>query len=60
MKGLYKYIREDMVAMPENTMGTGNPIPAGEGGDVGSEPLPRSKSKKQKRKKSFKKSLLGE
>lgn len=65
MKTLNKYIKEEVAAAatasnatPGNTAGTGNPIPAGVNGDIGTEPLPTAKAKKQKRKKSLKESLL--
>lgn len=63
MKELYKYIKEEVAATasnatPGNVMGAGNPMPAGVNGDIGTEPLPTAKAKKQKRKKSLKESLL--
>ena len=59
MKELYKYIKEEGIATtPGNTMGMGNPMPVGMNGNIGSEPLPTAKAKKQKRKKSLKESLL--
>lgn len=65
MKELYKYIKEEVAATvaasnatPGNTIGVGNPMPAGVNGDIGTEPLPTAKAKKQKRKKSLKESLL--
>lgn len=59
MKELYKYIKEEgIAATPGNTMGAGNPMPAGVNGNEGSEPIPTAKAKKQKRKKSLKESLL--
>ena len=62
MEELYKYIKEEVAAAsnatPGNTTGVGNPMPAGVNGDIGTEPLPTAKAKKQKRKKSLKESLL--
>lgn len=59
MKELYKYIKEEGVAAtPGNTMGVGNPMPAGVNGNEGSEPIPTAKAKKQKKKKTLKESLL--
>lgn len=58
MKKLYKYLKEEIAATPGNTMGMGNPIPAGVNGNIGSEPIPTAKAKKQRKKKSIKESLL--
>lgn len=46
MKSLYKYIQEEIAATPGNTMGAGNPMPAGVTGEVGSEPLATAKAKR--------------
>lgn len=58
MKELYKYIKEEVAATatasnatPGNTAGTGNPMPSGVNGDIGTEPLPTAKAKKTKKKK---------
>lgn len=56
MKELYKYIKEEVAAAasnatPGNTTGAGNPMPSRVNGDIGTEPLPTAKVKKQKRKK---------
>lgn len=62
MEKLYKFIKEEVAAAtasnatPGNTMGAGNPMPAGVNGNIGTEPLPTAKAKKQKRKKNHLKS----
>ena len=60
MKSLYKYIQEEIAATPDNTMGVGNPMPAGVTGEIGSEPLVTVKTKqcnKDKKCKKYKKFL---
>lgn len=49
MKRLIDILREEC-ATPGNTVGMGNPMPAGEG-VPGSEPLVTAKAKKEKKKK---------
>lgn len=46
---IYNNIQEDYsISTPNNTLGMGNPIPAGINGNEGSEPIPNKKKKKNK------------
>ena len=46
---IYNNIKEDSsISTPNNTLGMGNPIPAGINGNEGSEPIPTKKKKKNK------------
>lgn len=61
MKTIYDFIKEEGApvgsATPGNTIGMGNPLPAGSDGEIGSDPIPTAKLKRR-RKKSLKESLL--
>lgn len=62
MKSLYLYIKEEgecasINATPGNTMGMGNPMPAGVNGEVGSEPLVNTRTKKYKKEKKTKEKI---
>ena len=43
------YEEGEIVSTPSNTLGMGNPMPAGVNGDTGTEPLPDKKKKKSKK-----------
>ena len=44
---IYNNIQEDSsISTPNNTLGMGNPTPAGINGNEGSEPIPNKKNKK--------------
>lgn len=59
MKDLLIFLNEEgIAATPGNTVGMGNPMPAGVNGEIGTEPLPTAKAKKEKRKHKISESIF--